>query len=572
MHFDDRLATVLHQPVSGKAIARIQYRQLVDLLGTASDVSHGAALDGAFARLAELSQSIPLAERAAIIGDPGLRLRNPQMVKFLAEGEPAIATAAIAAARLGDDQWLDLIPALSIRSRGILRHRRGMGSAIDNLLDRLGIMDRGLPPGTGEQTVSTMPIEEMIDAPVHAGAIEQAQADAQDGSIGAIVKRIEEYRKARQVGRAGEFATDAPRLPLDDGQEDAIIDEIATFDFLTDTNLRISWADEQAAPMTVGMHLPGSGGTTLNCRARTKLSALARHRQPIKSCLIAIDGAPAIAGEWQVDASPHFDRQTGQFTGYAGRARRRVWPAADETTDHLADRMRQILHELRNPANAIQFSAEAIQYQVLGDVSHEYRALAASIAGDTAHVLAGFDELDRLVSLDTGGMEMKPGESDLAGTLKATIERLRAYTVPRESGFATQQLPDIFVVPVAQEELDRLVWRLLSCLARAAGPGEIITIEYAEIEDQHTLCIDLPAQLSDYNSKEIFDIPADERPHALSSGMFGTGFTLRLAATEARAAGGSLQHDAGRICLTLPGLTKRLASHSNNEGRKINET
>lgn len=557
MHFDDRLATVLRQPVSGKVIARIQYRQLIDLLGTAPDMARGAALDAAFARLEMLSQSIPLAERAAMIRDPGLRLRNPQVVMFLAEGEPAIATAAIAGARLDDDQWLDLIPALSIRSRGILRHRRGLGSTIDNLLDRLGIMDRGLPPGTGGQAISAVPVQDGIEDPI------PALAEGQEGSIGAIVKRIEEYRKTRQAETASGLATDAPRLPLDDGHEDAAIDEIAAFDFLTDANLRICWADEQAAPMTIGIPLFGDEAIALGGRASSTLSAFVRHRQPIRSCIIAIHGAPAIAGEWQVDASPRFDRQTGGFTGYAGRARRRAMQPADDTADRLADRMRQILHELRNPANAIQFSAEAIQYQVLGGVSNEYRALAAGIASDTAHVLAGFDELDRLVRLDTGAMEMEPGESDLAATVNSTIERLRAYTVPRESGFVTRKMPDSSAVPVAQEELDRLVWRLLSCLARAAGPGEIIAIEYAEIEHWHSLSIDLPAQLSGYNSKEIFSIPAEERSHALSSGMFGTGFTLRLAATEARAAGGSLQLDAGRICLALPGLTEMVASHSN---------
>jgi two-component system, OmpR family, sensor kinase len=34
MHFDDRLATVLRLRAQGTALARIQYRQLLDLLGT----------------------------------------------------------------------------------------------------------------------------------------------------------------------------------------------------------------------------------------------------------------------------------------------------------------------------------------------------------------------------------------------------------------------------------------------------------------------------------------------------------------------------------------------------------
>ena len=43
---------------------------------------------------------------------------------------------------------------------------------------------------------------------------------------------------------------------------------------------------------------------------------------------------------------------------------------------------------------------------------------------------------------------------------------------------------------------------------------------------------------------------------AINAGLFGTGFALRLARAEARAAGGSLRRDGGTIALTLPVLTE----------------
>ncbi len=47
MRFDDRLSTVLRQPARGKAITRIQYRQLLDLLGTSPCDANGPMTDAA---------------------------------------------------------------------------------------------------------------------------------------------------------------------------------------------------------------------------------------------------------------------------------------------------------------------------------------------------------------------------------------------------------------------------------------------------------------------------------------------------------------------------------------------
>ena len=56
------------------------------------------------------------------------------------------------------------------------------------------------------------------------------------------------------------------------------------------------------------------------------------------------------------------------------------------------------------------------------------------------------------------------------------------------------------------------------------------------------------------NDEELFHgaAPATHQPGA---GMFGTGFALRLAAAEARAAGGSIMREHEQLLLTLPGLT-----------------
>jgi hypothetical protein len=76
-------------------------------------------IDLAYMRLGELSGRIASADRAAILRQPGVRLRAPRLVSALAMAEPVVAHAALNAARLSDEQWLDLIPALPIASRGV---------------------------------------------------------------------------------------------------------------------------------------------------------------------------------------------------------------------------------------------------------------------------------------------------------------------------------------------------------------------------------------------------------------------------------------------------------------------
>ncbi len=219
MHFDDRLGTVLRLSASGKAVQRIQYRQLLDLLGTSPAEARGEQFDAAFVRLNELSAKIPAPDRAAMIRDAGLRLRSPRLVAALAEGEPAVAAAALQRARLEPDQWFDLVPALPPTARPYLRERRDLDPAVAGLLVRLGVNDRGLP------SAQAIPVSEATPQPVAPVTTPEplpATGDSEilapevvtgESGIGAIVKRIEAYRKNKQVIEQAP-ANDAPRLPM----------------------------------------------------------------------------------------------------------------------------------------------------------------------------------------------------------------------------------------------------------------------------------------------------------------------------------------------------------------------
>lgn len=579
MHFDDRLATVLRQPATGEVIARIQYRQLLDLLGTTPAGAEGEQVDDAFLRLSQIAASVAAPARAAMLGEQALRLRNPRLVAQLATAEPAPAAAAIDAADLTAEQWLDLIPALPGPARGFLRQRGNLAPDVAALLTQLGVHDRGLPPAesiTSEEPTPvptpaaaapapppSAPVSQLRPAAIPATPANDAEAEPAvavlppppplehgDG-IGAIVRRIEAFRRTRHDTASG----DAPHLPLAELHPAPQ----RTFDFATDTEGRIVWADPVMAPMAVGLRL-AARDSEAPLRAGPGLVAAMRRRQPIDREQVTIEGAPSIAGNWQIDATPRFEPLGGRFTGYLGRMRRPAvtalaTDAASPAPDAEADRMRQILHELRTPVNAIQGFAEVIQQQLFGPTPHEYRALAATVVGDAARMLAGFEELERLARLDSGTLPLDAGACDLGEVLGATVAQLKAFSQPRRSGFtvdidpepATAGLP----VAIAQSEAERLIWRLLATLAGAAAPGEMLKLRARQRDGAARVSVRLPALLALREDEALFHAGGSQ-PQALSVGMFGVGFALRLARAEARAAGGALQRRGDRLRLTLP--------------------
>lgn len=564
MHFDDRLATVLRHSAAVPAVARIQFRQLVDLLGTLPTEANSPQIDAGYARLGALSRKLSADERSRIVGDLGLRLRNPRLVAVLGSAEPQVAETAIDRAELSENEWLDLAPALPIHARGTMRRRRDLGPAVEARMARLGIGERGLPPPAEAET----PAAALPDpiAPDEADPIADAPP-ATEGGIGAIVRRIEDFRRARDASGRPAPANDTPRLPLDEPLP-VPTPPLRAFDFASDAEHRLTWASRAVSPMIVGAKLSDDGTGALN----GDLAPLLRRRQPIRGERIAIDGAPMVAGEWWIDATPRFDPVGGRFIGYIGRMRRPAprrpaTPTSREAAE--GDRIRQLLHELRTPVNAIQGFAEVIQQQLFGPSPHEYRALAAGIASDAARILAGFDELERLARLDSGALQVERGRSDLGAVLAATIAQLSAFTGPRHSPVTLSPGEIELPVALATAELERMVWRLLAALSANTAPGEALALTIERGPDGAAqITIPLPAALAGRSSEDLFAAGPAGTSSSLSPGMFGTGFALRLARSEARSVGGSLERRGEELVLILPGLTPADAPHSENESRR----
>lgn len=580
MHFDDRLATVLRSGASGERAARTQYRQLLDLIGTLPANAIGITLQSGYERLEELGRIIPAAERAAIIRDQGIRLANPRLAALLAEQEAEVAAAAMANARLVEEDWLALIPTLPVRARGLLRHRKNLGSETEALLARLGIHDlvlTGPPdairqdegqapelswiePGESAENTRLAEVDETI-APVADDPAEREDREDQE-AIGAIVRRIEAFRRARESNTPPN-GPEAPRLPLGERQESDPRILPRAFDFETDANGHIVWTDPSVAPMAVGLAL-GAGDNFAPVRLDVVAEQAFRDHLPINAGTVIIDGAPAISGLWRIDATPRFGVPDGTFRGFCGRLRRKVAEPTQSTENEAAHRVRELLHELRTPVNAIQGFAEVIQQQVFGPAPHEYRALAATIAGDAARILAGFDELDRLARLESHTLELEPGQYDFAAALRAIVAQLTPFLDARSGAVSLWGDDDATPVPIAKAEAERLAWRLLATLCGAMTAGEQLDIHVARKSDRVIFAFELPAALADRD--DIFSASPRSAAQAITAGLFGSGFAFRLARAESRAVGGGMTREGDTLQVWFPLLTADGADHSDRSG------
>jgi signal transduction histidine kinase len=580
LFFDDRLATVLRQRATGEAALRTQYRQLLDLLG--KDRVHHAGrqqqslIAAAWLRMDALADAIPAPERAAIIREAGWRFRSADLAAHLADQEPDVAIAALSRADLTVDDWSALIPRLPVRARGFVRLRRDLPVDVEALLARLGVHDRGLPSPEGTATarieetpepaapVAAPPAAPSVPRPARnaprrrePAPVVAPLADRDEtgrSEISALVERIAQFRRERSE-TAGE--TDlSPRLPL--GELPELPERpIAGFGFAADAAGRIEWATPEVAAMVIGTRLVAprpAEGANEDAVAR----AFAR-RQPISAAPFVLEGAPAIAGEWTLDAQPGFSLE-GHFAGYVGRFRRALADPAHAPAPEFreADRIRQLLHELRTPVTAVQGYAEVIQQQLFGPAPHEYRALAAAIAADAAHILAGFEELDRLARLETGALAIEPGEADLAALVQRTCGQLAPVLETRAAKIAIDVAPNAsLLVPCDGEDAEALLWRLLASIAAVCGEGEVLEARLAPVIHQGgalaRLTCTLPAELA--READIFAATARPRSGAINAGLFGAGFAFRLARAEARAAGGALVREGDVLVLTLPLLT-----------------
>ncbi|MEY4270898.1 MAG: hypothetical protein RLZZ58_2114, partial [Pseudomonadota bacterium] len=474
------IATVLRQ-VPGDEKGRVTaWRQLTDILAQRGEQMSAPVASRALHALAYLRPMVPEQVRKASAFSIARRCQYAPLVAFFAGDAPAIANVMLRQAPLSTADWLAYLPASSPAARAIVRERSDLDESVRRALDAFG--------------ANRMQIAGDIAA-AHEPVVRVSQ-------ITELVQRIDDYRSQKKADSQPVEA----RGPID------------SFLFEAGGDGVIFWVNGAPRGALIGLDIgrvapanePGVDGNA---------AGAFRQRGDISNARLLLEGGEAVAGEWRVSAVPWFDRVTGQFRGYRGHARRpHRHETALESGEGAGDSIRQLIHELRSPLNAISGFAQIVEAQMFGPVNQNYRSMAASIVNDAANLQQIIEDLDaaarseQVIAAPDAGIS-----SDLIMTLNLVARDVHALA--RDRG-ATLRLPEAAAGPrvaVAEPACRRILGRLLTALVDVASIHDNLVVEVTTVEGLRKLSVNRPAAIADCSEANLLDpgfSPSGDAPAA----------------------------------------------------------
>jgi signal transduction histidine kinase len=556
VRFDDSLETVLSGDMTSPIGAELAWRQLVDLVGR----GRVAGNDDVIARLRMIRGSVPPPVRAAsgrAIADatPPLAL-----VMVFAEDEIAVAAPVLRGAQLVPADWAELLPLLSPTGRSVLRHRRDLSGEVVAMLESFGSVDFVLaaPEAVDSAVAPCSRPEEagIMDSPVEPAAPEAispplaAAYGPADGSseIAEMLKRIAAYQRNRAATLSERNAHPPAPSPLEQSDH---------FDFETDSTGTIRWTDGISRSALVGISLSHVAMDEGMSGVDPAVAAAFRDRSSFDDLRLVIAGRSDAAGTWRIDAGPLFDPATGGFSGFRGTASRldaddrAAAPAADAAA--VADALRQLVHELRTPTNAIAGFAEIIETEVLGPVPATYREQAVEIHHQTTDLLDAIEEMDTAARMETVAHEPLREGLLVAEMLDRIATDLAPLATLRGATIALHGLDEQLRIAGDGRAIERLIGRLLATLVAATRAREQIGVVVSGTEtDRIRMVFDRPRALASHADDGPMMTSADTQDETDDAPSPGTGFALRLIGNLAQELGGGLEIGRDMLTLRLP--------------------
>jgi hypothetical protein len=571
LRFDDRLNTVLAQPAVNAHDRAVRWRQLVELLARASDLSSPLA-QRALAEILVDAQDIDQNLRSAAaraVASPNLPL--PLVILFAADSV-AVAAPVLAAASLQPSQWKDVLTTASSDSTRFIR----------SLYPDLPAWAATAPPAPEPEYAVFEPVSEQEPPPAPAYAEpereaapqpEQAEAPPQPKpepepvveaaptaptaptppqpahagpaapipSISEVLSRIEHLRQERQ------FARPQPELQTVAAPRSVTEGPSPLFRWECGPSGEIAWVEGVPRGPMIGRSLSNPGE---NNGVDPRIQRAFAVRAPFRDAVLTVSGEGPAAGEWKLSGVPAFEPSDGRFAGYRGvgirtsdEAAEAVAPAEEEPLDEGS--LRELIHELRTPLTAIIGFAEIIDGQYLGPADHSYRERAAEIVAQARLLLSAIEDLDIAAQLRSSAAAMDGSTDlnelilDLAAELKdrATFRGAKLDIVPSRSQA---------ICSLERAVLERLMRRFCSALIDVATQRDRLVLAVDCDVGQCLVTLNLPQSLRGLSDAQLFGRDVAE-PDVLASS-----FSLKLARGIAQTAGGDLRLTGDKLALVLP--------------------
>jgi signal transduction histidine kinase len=510
VRYDDRLRTVMTQPVADTHDRTVRWRQLVDLLSRPHDELDPALLDAALTMVQSGARSVPKAVRAATARSIAGRAAEPRLIAIFAADKLEVAAPLLAAAPLDEAGWALVLGGASEEIASFIHTLRG---------------DVG----------ATMPQEPEL--PVASG--EPAP------SIGDMVARIERLKSKRETPGDAEAVPAPP--PVADRPQVATGPNL--FRWECDASGQIGWVEGAPRGALIGRSLPSEEG------APRALVRAFTDRLPFDDTPVKLP-TPALEGEWRLSGIPAFSPTDGRFLGYRGIARREgVEEEARQTAGaSLAvadtDALRETIHEIKTPLNAIIGFAEIIDGQYLGPAHRNYRHRAAEIVAQARMLLVAIEDLDFAAR-----QQLQPAEkgvsTSLAEILQPLAEEWGNRALARDVRLRIATSLGSLSCALEPELARRLLNRLLGAAVDAAPDGQQVEVDGKESKKAMTISVTRPASTRHLSDSQIMD-PAFQVEGAEGASPLGLGFALRLVRGLAQLASGSFRLTPAEFQLVLP--------------------
>ena len=516
MRFDDRLLTVLNQPAEDRHDAAVRWRQLVDLVARAGANSASPvvaeALEAIRSEGARVDEPLRAAAARAVAALP-LPLG---LLEYFASDQLAVSAPVLAAATLDARQWQVLHSAADEETRRFIR----------TLHPELGIEPHVEVAAEAEQLA-----EAISRAP-------EPPPPTVSPSLHEVVERIERRRRLR-TGQA---------LPPEEAA--APLGSPALFRWECGPSGEIAWVEGVPRGPLIGRSISKMQVGDGDLVDQDVVRAFAM-RAPFRDAQLTLAAGGPVSGDWKISGVPAFEPADGRFAGYRGVALREVplpvaAPAQETVPDVLSDpdSLRELVHEIKTPLNAIIGFAEIIEGQYLGPADRGYRDRAAEIVRQARLLLTAIDDLDFAAKVHSASGATRE-RVDLGALIEREADELRRIAAERGVELDVHRPRGDVAAAVQPELVDRLLFRLFGALADRSERGERLQLSFEQASDGARISISRPGALRGMSDAELLETP---RGAAASQGSF----RLRLARGLARIAGGDLISSRDAFALVFP--------------------
>jgi hypothetical protein len=484
VRFDDRLTTVLDQPAASAHDRAIRWRQLVELVarapGDGSTDLLARALDTVRSDRELVEERVRIATALAIASLPV----SCELAAAFAEDRLTVAAPILASARLTASEWRQVTACASDDCRAFIAAMRA------------------------DEPRATAP------------ALTAFEPSGPIPSISEVVARIERLRNPPEIEPEAERQPpESPRL----------------FRWECNEAGEIDWVDGAPRGAIVGQSIAqGSAGAGVNRSVERAFAS----RAPFHDGLLELPRDASAGGTWKISGIPAFERSSGRFAGYRGVAER----AADAIAAADPTSLRELVHEIKTPLNAIIGFAEIISGEYLGPADSAYRQRAGEIVAQARLLLSAIEDLDFAARIHSGNGSHH-ARTDIGKLAETMIAGLREIAGSRNIILEASRATRTLVAAVDRDVAERLIQRMVEAVIARASDGETLRLGVDSERDRCIVWISRPAALAGVADEQLFGSADD----ALSQE-----FPLRLARGLAHSAGCDVVVSPTAICLSFP--------------------